>query len=180
MIEGLLGPSVRLLREQRALSLRALADLTGFSPSFLSQVENGQASPSIASMERIAAALGVTLAEFFRAAEASPQPAVVRRSERRRLDSGWSRAHLEALSSGGARLDALLVVLDPGGASGAPATAPADEFALVLEGTLIVTVGETEHVLGVDDSISIRAGVGRRWRNESASPVRFLVVAARA
>jgi transcriptional regulator with XRE-family HTH domain len=64
-----LSQSLRSLREARHISLRASGEQTGFSASFLSQVENGQASPSIASMERIAAALGVTLAQFFHHAE---------------------------------------------------------------------------------------------------------------
>jgi len=50
------------------MSLRSLASRTDFSPSFISQVENGVVSPSIASMEKIAGALGVTLGEFFAAA----------------------------------------------------------------------------------------------------------------
>ena len=49
-----LGQSLRRLRESRHISLRVLAEQTDFSASFLSQVENGQASPSISSMERIA------------------------------------------------------------------------------------------------------------------------------
>jgi transcriptional regulator with XRE-family HTH domain len=53
------GEQVRLLRTQRGMSLRSLAAQTDFSPSFISQLENGQVSPSISSMERIAAALGV-------------------------------------------------------------------------------------------------------------------------
>ena len=40
------GELVRRLREQRGLSLRALASATEFSPSFLSQLENGAASSS--------------------------------------------------------------------------------------------------------------------------------------
>ncbi|MBA3259711.1 MAG: helix-turn-helix transcriptional regulator [Gemmatimonadales bacterium] len=45
MPDANLGESMRRLREEQQLSLRALAERTGFSASFLSQVENGQASP---------------------------------------------------------------------------------------------------------------------------------------
>ena len=61
-IEQRLGPELKRLREAGGISLRLLADRAGFSASFISQVENGQASPSIASLEKIAATLGVTLA----------------------------------------------------------------------------------------------------------------------
>jgi transcriptional regulator with XRE-family HTH domain len=181
MSEANLGPAVRRLREAQQLSLRILADRTGFSASFLSQVENGQASPSIASMERIATALGVTLGEFFRNAETNPPP-VVRADARAILHSGWSRAQLEALGApaGGGRLEPVLVTLDPGGTSGTKAFASGrEEFALVLEGAVVLTLDDSEQVLSTGDAVTIRAGALRRWRNPSQIPVRILMVAAR-
>jgi transcriptional regulator with XRE-family HTH domain len=59
-----LAQSLRFLRESRHVSLRTSAEQPDYSASFLSQVENGQVSPSIASMERSSTALGVTLAQF--------------------------------------------------------------------------------------------------------------------
>jgi transcriptional regulator with XRE-family HTH domain len=76
--------------------LRTFAEASSFSPSFLSQVENGQASPSISSMERIAAALGVTLWQFFQAAE-ERRANVVHSADRSRLNLEWSFAQIEAL-----------------------------------------------------------------------------------
>jgi transcriptional regulator with XRE-family HTH domain len=51
------GKAIRRLREAHHLSVRTLAASCGFSASFLSQVELGRASPSIASLERFALAL---------------------------------------------------------------------------------------------------------------------------
>src|SRR5687768_1273094 len=69
LIEGApfmrLGSRLRLLRQSTGVSLRTLAEQTDFSASFLSLVENDKASPSVASIERIAAAFGLSLAEFF-------------------------------------------------------------------------------------------------------------------
>ena len=56
-----LGPKLRALRLEQNLSLRALAGRTGFSASFLSQVELGQVSPSLLSLDRLATALGLSL-----------------------------------------------------------------------------------------------------------------------
>jgi transcriptional regulator with XRE-family HTH domain len=61
------GEQVRRLRTAQSLSVRTLAAWAGFSPSFISQVENGQVSSAIASLERIATVLVVTLAGFFAA-----------------------------------------------------------------------------------------------------------------
>src|ERR1700758_3301902 len=119
MIEQNLGELLRKLREERGVSLRSLAEESGFSASFLSQVENGQASPSISSMERIAAALGITLWQFFQAAEGK-RANVVRSSDRSRLSLEWSHAEVEALGFLGNhnQLQAVLVNLKPQGLSG--------------------------------------------------------------
>src|SRR5439155_2862935 len=87
------GELLRRIREKRGVSLRTLADKSGFSPSFISQVENGQASPSIASLEKIVGALDVTLVQFFQAGELRSS-AVVPVAQRPRIESGWSKAYI--------------------------------------------------------------------------------------
>jgi transcriptional regulator with XRE-family HTH domain len=78
-----LGRRIRSLREEKGLSLRAVAEGAGVSESFLSQVERSVASPSVASLRRIAEALGESLASFF----AGPGGAgrLVRVGDRRRM-----------------------------------------------------------------------------------------------
>src|SRR5262249_33610820 len=117
-IELQVGELLRELREKRGLSVRTLAANAGFSPSFISQVENGQASPSIASLEKIASHLNITLAEFFQAG-ASRSSAIVRSTERPRLESGWSKAEIESLWGGRSlRLEPVLITIRAGGMSG--------------------------------------------------------------
>jgi len=98
MIEQTLGNSLRFLREQQGISLRALAERTDFSASFLSQIENGQCSPSISSMEKIANALGVTLGQFFLSANQQVVN-IVRASDRAHMALDWSRAEIASLGS---------------------------------------------------------------------------------
>jgi transcriptional regulator with XRE-family HTH domain len=178
MVGDTLGDWIRRLREQRNMTLRGLAEQTGFSPSFLSQVENGQASPSISSMERIATSLGVTLGQFFHAAEGAIRP-IVRKDARARLSSQWSKAEIEGLGSGdpGVRLEPTLVTLEPGATSGNHVYGSTrDQFAFVLEGEVILTHGQDDHVMTAGDSATIRAGVQKRWRNESTQPARIVFV----
>jgi len=179
MTEVDLGGTIRRLREGQGLSLRTLASRTGFSASFLSQVENGQASPSIASMERIATALGVTLAQFFHGAEAAP--AIVRADTRVQLTSEWSKARIEGLAGDSTgRLDAFLITIEPGGMSGKHPYLPArEEFAMVVEGKVVLTLGSTDHLLNTGDAVTILAGVARRWHNPHEAPARVLVASSR-
>src|SRR5919205_3372259 len=91
------GERIRQLRLDRGMSVRTLAAKTGFSPSLISQAENGQVTPSIGSLERIALALGVSLGKFFAEPETSPMR-LVRASVRPKLTSTWSPVSIEALA----------------------------------------------------------------------------------
>jgi XRE family transcriptional regulator, regulator of sulfur utilization len=181
MSEENLAQSLRSLRVSRQFSLRSLAEQTGFSASFLSQVENGQASPSIASMERIATALGVTLAQFFQHAEGS-NGKVVRHNHRAWMNLEWSQAEIESAGSlvGGSQLCGILVKLKVGGLSGKDAQpSPNDEFAFVCQGPVVLTLEEKEQLLVSGDSVVIPAGVNRRWRNDNLRAVQILIVSAK-
>ncbi len=192
MSELSLGETLRRLRGDAELSLRSLAEKTGFSASFLSQVENGQASPSIASMERIAAALGVTMGQVFDGVErANPLAAVVRTDARVTITSEWSKGRIESLgtSSAGGRLESVLVTLGPGGKSGTrPYSSEREEFALIVEGSVVLALAEhgrgegdpeQEYILRSGDAVTIRAKVARRWQNLSRTPVKVVIVSAR-
>jgi quercetin dioxygenase-like cupin family protein/DNA-binding XRE family transcriptional regulator len=175
------GEHVRRLRVQTGMSLRTLARQTGFSPSFMSQVENGQVSPSISSMEKIATAVGVTLGDFFAAATGGEGGLVVRVADRPALSSGWSNAEIEALNVPGpmARLEAMLITLRPGGRSGKhPYAHPLEEFAFVVQGEVILTLGPQEHRMRRGDAATILPGELRLWRNEARTPARVLIVAS--
>ncbi|MBF0461118.1 MAG: helix-turn-helix domain-containing protein [Magnetococcales bacterium] len=56
---------IQKFRQQRGLSQRGLAEKAGISAAGLSQIESGQASPSVATLEKLADALGSPLASFF-------------------------------------------------------------------------------------------------------------------
>ncbi|EKD59892.1 MAG: XRE family transcriptional regulator, partial [uncultured bacterium] len=66
-----LGQDIRALRKTRGQTLQQLADAVGRSVGWLSQIERGQTTPSIADLGRIAEVLGVTISFFFRSASRS-------------------------------------------------------------------------------------------------------------
>ena len=176
------GAWVRRLRTEQGISLRSLAARTDFSPSFISQVENGVVSPSIASMQKIAQALGVSLGEFFAAAAEGEPGLIVRVADRQQLSSGWSHARLESLGPiAGRRQEPILMTLEPEGRSAKhPCASGAEEFAFVLEGQPTLTLGPEEHALRPGDAVTIRARELRRWENRTRAVVRVLVVSVRA
>src|SRR6476620_9803336 len=81
------GERLRRLRRSRRATLRTVAERSGLSESFLSQVERGRSSASIESLRRVADALGVSMADLFEPG-GLPGPRVLRRDERPALSFG--------------------------------------------------------------------------------------------
>lgn len=180
-LEQSLGAAIRRLREQRRLSVRTLARKCGFSPSFISQVELNQASPSLNSLEQIAGGLGATVGQFFQAAT-STGPIVVRSSERLVLQSEWSRSQIESLGHPGidARLESLLITIRPGGRSGGHMHSRETElFAVVFAGEVRLLLGETEQLLRRGDAVTIPPGTPHRWDNKGTKPAQLIKVISR-
>ena len=179
--EARIGEVLKRLREQHGLSLRTLAGRAGFSASFLSQLENSQVSPSIASLDRIAAELGVTLADLFEASQ-EPVAAVVRATRRPGFTSSWSRARVESLVPAGERrpLEAVSVTLAPRGASGKHVTGHStDQFAYVTKGPLTLFLGDDRLSLETGDSAIIPRRTPHRWHNDGAHAAQVLLVSTR-
>lgn len=176
------GEILKRVREQHGLSLRTLAAKVGFSASFLSQVENGQVSPSLASLGRIAAEVGLTLADLFEASQA-PSASVVRSHERQGFTSSWSKARVESLTAAtGERkpLEAIVVALSPQGASGKHVVAQAvDQFAYVLEGPVTLFLDERRLDLAGGDAVTIPRKTPHRWENEGTADAQVLLVSVR-
>lgn len=61
------GTQVRLARTERGLSQAALADASGLHRSYLGGIERGERNPSLANIERIALALGLSIGDLFTA-----------------------------------------------------------------------------------------------------------------
>ncbi|ATG55760.1 transcriptional regulator [Brachybacterium ginsengisoli] len=60
-----LGDRIRAARQEQDLSVGALAELSEVSRRMLTQIELGQANPSVATLDRVAAGLGTTFAALM-------------------------------------------------------------------------------------------------------------------
>jgi len=175
------GEAIRRFRESQRLSVRTLASKCGFSASFISQVELGQASPSLASLDRIASGLGITLGRFFLSAERAT-PAIVRATQRPMLQSQWSRAQIESLGDPGTdgRFEALFITLRSGGCSGVRLhTNETEILAVIFSGAVELQLRDSTQVLRRGDAITFPPATPHRWENRSREPVQILKVIAR-
>lgn len=161
-----LGDRIRGRRQQLDISLQELANRTGLTASFLSQVERDVTEPSITSLRRIAGSLEVPVF-YFLLDEAAPSP-VVRKAERRILRLHDTAAQWELLSPADPQLQLEMVLtrLPAGVASGDEHTShPGEECFVVLEGAMEIDVADDTYRLEEGDSIQFRASIPHRIRN---------------
>jgi transcriptional regulator with XRE-family HTH domain len=174
--DGVVGPRLRQLREQKSLSARQVADLAGLTPAYLSRLENGRVSPTVATLARLVAAMGETMSTLF-AEPPGPQVTVVRRADRHLMRS---RGVLDSQVTPGwaTRLEILESLVDPGqGSSDRLHTHAGDEeCVLVLEGALDLYLGGDRHHLLAGDSATFDCRTPHRWRNPSTEQSRVLWV----
>jgi len=147
-----LGSQLRKLRETRSLSLRALASEVDVTASFLSQVERGLSSPSLATLRQLAAFFEVPVFQLLVEYEIS-RP-VVRADERVCIKLPDSPMSYELLSSGTARsIEMFIVRVDtPHVNLYRRLSAPSEECLHVVSGTVMIEFGGETHTLTAGDS----------------------------
>lgn len=170
-----LGQRLQGLRRARGLTLETLAADSGLSAGYLSQIENGQAVPSLTALQVIAASLGVEVATFF-PEEGAATTRVVRAADRHafRLEpqSGEEYAVLAQQVKDSA-FTAVYARHLPG-AGALPFRHLGEEFALVLSGTLRVLIGEESRELAPGDWAHYSSQHGHSAEVVSDEPVEAL------
>jgi transcriptional regulator with XRE-family HTH domain len=160
------GERLQALRRYRRATLREIAQRSGLSESFLSQVERGRSSASIASLRRIAEALGVSIADLFEP-DAMPGPRVLKRDERPALSFGILGRKLLLTPGPLHHLEVFAGELEVGGSTGAEAYAHGDseELFVVQSGTVELELGGELFDLEHGDSIVYRSSTPHRVSN---------------
>lgn len=162
------GSEVRSLRKVRQLSLVELAEKTGSSVGYLSQIERNVSVPSVKALTAIARALDVTVSWFFAGGKFGPgaeKGFVVRKGNRRRIifRDGFIDYLLSPTLDG--TLELVLSHFRPGASTGDPYTHRGEEGGLVLKGRLRVTVGERTFELEEGDSFTFLSTEPHRYEN---------------
>lgn len=177
-VASTVGRNVRALRQQRRLTIDALAAAAGVSRGTVIQIETARGNPSIGTLCGLAAALRVGVASLVDG-DAEPRVVVRRDAQAARL---WSSA---AGSSAVFRIgtDPPDVVelwdwtLQPGdGFDGEAHPMGTQEVLSVLSGRLGLKVGATSHELDTGDTVLFQAHAAHRYHGAGDGPVRFVMV----
>jgi transcriptional regulator with XRE-family HTH domain len=164
---AVVGERLRAIRTLRRVTLKTVADRARLSESFLSQVERGRANASVASLKRIAAALGVSVADQFEPNGEPRRPRVLRRESRPALVFGTLGRKYMLTPRPLEHLQVIVGELDAGGSTGdEPYThGDSEELLVVLEGAVHLQLGTEVFELRTGDSIDYRSSTPHRLTN---------------
>ena len=181
-INARIARRVRQLRDGAGYSLEALAERSGVSRSNISLIERGQSSPTAAVLDKLAAALGVTLASLFEDGDAPPAaaPSPLARVADQPLWTDPGSGYVRRNVSPPARSPIQLVdVVCPAGQRVAYDATPRDnevhQQVWMIDGTIELTVGETTWRLESGDCLAMQLDQPIVYRNPTRRPARYLV-----
>lgn len=170
------GPRIRAMREQRRLSLRALAERCSLSINAISLIERGENSPTVSSLHLLATALEVKITDFF---EDPHEHAVVYVKHDQRLATRANGLLMESLGIGlrHQQLEPFMVTVEPGAEDSSESIShPGQEFIYCLEGNILYQVSEQVYFLQPGDSLLFEATQPHSFRNVGDSPAKVLMV----
>lgn len=171
-----IGQKIRNCRECKGLSLTQVSQITGFSISFLSQVERNLANPSINSLKKISDALETQLANFFIEENETIQKKreedfIVRANKRKKLSTTGSKTEMYLLSPDvNHNIELVVIIAQPGGSSGEDYyTHEGEECGIILEGTLEIELDGKKYTLNEGDSMLFKSEDPHRWVNNNSN-----------
>jgi quercetin dioxygenase-like cupin family protein len=163
------------------LTLKALAEQAGCSESLLSKVEGGHATPSLATLHRIALALSTNIAALISGPGVNLSP-VQRANERpaARFPTARKRGSIMlervVVPGPGQLLQGDIHVIEPHANSDEQISHAGEELGYIIEGELELTIGDERYMLGVGDSFYFPSTVPHSYRNPGKRVTRVLWV----
>jgi transcriptional regulator with XRE-family HTH domain len=157
-----IGSKIRAIRNRKKITIAQMCEQTGLSKGFISNVENNNTSPSISTLQTIAAFLNVPLPYLL--LEKEEQMTVIRKNERKVTTSGESHLKVEHLASRGG-LSIRLVEFPPGSSTGEKKAHEGEECHLVLKGKVLAEQGEDSYTLEEGDTFSWCSSVPHGVKN---------------
>lgn len=185
VLEVAIGRELRALRQQQDLTVADLAARAGLSGGMLSKIENGQASPSLATLQALAQALQVPLTAFFRGYEETRPAIHVKAGEGVETERTGTRAgHQYSLlghigsNSSGVIMEPYLITLTTASDTFPTFQHDGMEFLYMLEGAVDYRHGDRIFPLRPGDSLFFDADAPHGPEGLVDLPARYLSIIA--
>jgi transcriptional regulator with XRE-family HTH domain len=178
-INDLIAHRLRELRDAQGLSLALLAERSSVSKSQISLIERGESSATATVLDKLSAALGVTVASLFEQAPGDAPSPVSRRADQPVWTDPGSGYVRRNLSPGVYSPIQLVEVSFPAGQRVAYETSARDvdvhQQVWIIEGTMEVSVGQSNWTLQAGDCLAMRLDQPVAYHNPTDKPARYLV-----
>ena len=177
-----IGAKVAKARAERGWSLARLAERAGLSTAAVHKIEKSGMTPTIASLMKVAAALGKSVGYFVDEVEATRPVTVIRADQRSRLYTSKQGLELQNISGryGPFWVAGAEAYVEPGADSGPePMSHPGEELVLLLEGRMTFKIDGEPYELQAGDSIHFRTVRPHSWANPDDREARAVWLAIR-
>ncbi len=175
------GDAIRKIRRSTKMTMQDLSDKVGVSKSLISQVERGEVLPSLTTLEKIAAVLEIPITDFFEvdSDQIQEENIIVRRDSRKKILMPGSPVVYNLLTSSlKNKIEFLLIEVPPHVTRDKVDTTfkhKGEEYFIVLEGQLCLSIGDKEFVLNEGDSGCFNSGIAHSFENKTDQKTVFLV-----
>ncbi|MDD3126581.1 MAG: helix-turn-helix domain-containing protein [Candidatus Izemoplasmatales bacterium] len=163
---SLIGNKIREIRLENGLTQEELADRSELSKGFISQLEQGKTSPSIATLQDILEVLGTNLADFFH--EGQEEQYVFTKDEffekidlEKKVKISWIVPNAQKYE-----MEPILLELEPGGSYDEEPHA-GEEFGYLLEGEIILKIGKKKFKVAKGQTFYYNANKNHGLENQT-------------
>lgn len=167
---------IRILRVNQNMTLKELSEKTGLSISFLSQVERGNSSLAITSLQKIAEVFNVSMASFFENTVNNSYFTPVEGRKQFQIE----RSNMEFARLGGdfagKVLEPIHIILAPRQGQEVVFNHPGEEFYFILRGKVLMSVGDKEYEMNAGDAIHFPSILDHTWHNPTDESVHMIAV----
>lgn len=182
-----IGAKIKRLRLAKKLTLQAVARETGFSPALISQIENNNVSPPIATLSKIAKFFDVKIGIFFAEEDEECRYEVVRKGERKLIPRVISRAgtsqgySYESLSyrKQNKKMEPFLLTVAEKPTEENTYSHDGEEFLFVMKGTAELILDEERITLEEGDCVYFDSLLKHRLLSKDGAEVQVLAVVTR-
>lgn len=183
VLEVAVGREIRNLRHLREMTVSTLAIETGLSVGMVSKIENGNTSPSLATLQSIAHALSVPLTSFFRGYEQNREAILTKAGEGVELERRGTRAghqynllgHIGANTSG-VVVEPYLITLNETSDVFRTFQHGGIETIYMLEGEVDYRHGDSVYTLTAGDTLFFDADAPHGPEKLTQLPARYLSI----
>ena len=169
------GKRLRSVRTAFGLSQRELAKRAGVTNGMISLIEQDRVSPSVGSLQKVLAAIPMTMAEFFTRDMESQENVVFRAADMPNVGTGVIHYRLVAASRKERKMSILSELYASDSDTGEDLlTHSGEEGGVVVEGELELTVAGNTWLLGPGDAYYFDSRLPHRFRNTGAVPARVV------